>query len=641
MALYHRHLRQSNMENVIPETSEPKVGLGESIYHAQVIVEAFSKGLEEKQCMSRIPVAAYSEAELLEERLRETLAGFDIDEKYSDVLEPITVFTYTVPGETEVTDVPEKTEEEKNEAAEAKRDWLDECYNCNAEEPSLDLDSIFGSLLKRIEDFIDNIKAMFNPDYGNYCQFIHLLSFMCIPDLIAILALLLALILKLLAGILLTAFSLMAFIMGLISTVIAALLKFVLAMIMYALTPISCLLDTLSQIYQAIPTQDNLANQLSEDQYELLYGEKPSDEDKAGPNDKIKSSLDQVKTIQSGDSLKKTFKSIESSIEKASQSVNDTIDDMFGLVAYLDCEPKRSGTDIFSYVGEVVKLYQLINLITAVIDKKASGSDKELCKNTVGKSSKEEDKTSDTASETDDDNDTVQDLGLTNEEIAEIIQEALGVDTSIVTDENGEDIGVILKNNVEYQTRLNFYSCDINDIIKEYEIGAIIDRATAIPETNLFGDGQGVPSTLNVSKVSIRDIGTYADGGEYTFFKFDEVIGEEESVSDVVNDIISFKARASQNSKRIIPEGVPVGNTVTDIVSNLELISASGSSIVSLDNQISGIKKPDTNVVQSDYSLGIEVNSAIPSSVFTNSTQLKCGSIDDIEKQFALFEDNK
>ena len=89
----------------LPTAQEPNLGLSDSMYHAQIIVDAFSKALQEKQCMSRIPIAVYTESELYEERLIDTLKYFGEDENTNPLLIPNQTFTYSVPGDPDLSEI--------------------------------------------------------------------------------------------------------------------------------------------------------------------------------------------------------------------------------------------------------------------------------------------------------------------------------------------------------------------------------------------------------------------------------------------------------------------------------------------------------------------------------------------------------
>jgi len=587
------------------------------MFHAQVIVDAFSKALQEKQCMSRIPIAIYTETELFEERLKDTLSYFETTPIGDPLLQPSATYTYTVPGDTDKSTI-QKPEERTSlsDPQDFSRDWNNECFNCTAEFPDFDLDSLFGSLLRRIKDFIEQIKNMFNFDLPNFCQFAHMLSYVCIPDLVAILALILAAILKLIGSIFLGTFSLMAFILGLIQTIIGALLRFVLSMIRYALKPITCLLDALADIANKIPSKEVLQKRLSEEEYELLYNEASDDEAEDLPS--TISTIGRVVNGTAGDagsSIKGMLQSVTGAVAKASDSVQDSIDDMFSLVGYLECEPKRSGVSIFEKINEIIELVQIANMIMALIDRKAANDayDK-LCK-----SIERDDNLNSTGSVLYPNN--IEDIGgLTPSEIAEIIQDAIGVDTTIVTDEDtGIDIGVLIKKEVEYKTRLDFFSCDIPDIIKEYNLEPIIDRATAIAEKDLFGRGPGEPRTTNIERVNVNEVKDIDDTENLQFLPFEAQIDADTNVSDIIRELIS--TRIQENGfGRIIPEE-------DDIMGSQEDFN-------------SGIKEPDTIPSSDDYSLGIPVSNSIPASTFNKPVELKCGSIANIEEQFSIFEDN-
>ncbi|RLA65996.1 MAG: hypothetical protein DRQ78_04815 [Epsilonproteobacteria bacterium] len=604
--------------------SEPRVGISESMYHAQVIVKAFSEALQKTQCMSRIPIAIYTETILFEDRIIHTLDYFDINHNTDpDIPEFTSTFTYTNP----ITEKDKSTKQEpearnsSDEIKEYKRSWAEECFDCGWDDfPDFDLDRLFDSILRRIEGFIAQIKRLFDLRIPNYCPLTSLLSYTCIPDLVAILALLLAAILKLIGPLVISLFSLTAFILGIIEMIISALLQFALSMIRYALTPIYCLLDTLADIANRIPTDEVLQKRLSDNEYELLYGSR-----KDGEARDIPSAISGVRSIvesmdaTAGAVVKDTLESVGDVVSAAAESVDDTIEDLMALLGFLECEPERSGFSIMDKIEAIIELMQVINIIMALIDRKSQNDafDK-LCKPedkdeySIPSGTKSPGSNGDNGK--DDDKDKDRPKPLTPEEIAEVIQEALGVDTTIVENEDGLQIGIIIKRDVEYQTRLDFYTCDIPEIIKEYTMESIIDRATAIPDDVLFGRGPGRPSSLNIETIKVSEITDVIDESTgIQFLPFDPLVRQDTSLDDIIKDVISTKVRNSPPRRESRQE-----------VENNE-----------------GLKTADTVPGINDYSLGIEVTNSIPPSTFGKTIELKCGSIENIQEQFMALEDNK
>jgi len=597
-------------DNKVPETEEPRLGLNEAMYHAQVVVDSFAKGLQERQCMSRIPIAIYTEAEMYEDRLIDTLSYLGEDETSDPFLTPTQRYTYTAPNSTNLDASEVQDSTPRNSSLEPQsqyRRWSDDCYDCDSEVPELDLDQIFGSILYRIDEFISQVRNLLNLYLPNFCQFSYLLSYSCIPDLVAILAIILAAILKLISSIFLGTFSILSFILGIVQMIIGQLLRYVLAMVRYALKPITCLLDTLAEIANNIPTQESLERRLSEDEYELLYGEKSSGEARDLP-----SAVSDMKRVMNGvssdieDSIKEVFTSISSTVEGAAESVDDSIEDLFGLVSYLECEPGRSGVSVFGKIKEIVNLVQVSNIIMAIIDKKASGIARdELCREKDEEYSFNNTEIDPDISSTSETVDSPEELGFTPLEIAEVIQTAIGVDTSLVVEE-GTDlaVGLLIKKEQEYQTTLNMFSCNLPDVIKDYNLNPIIDRAKIIADEDLFGKPDGEPRTLNVEKVTVSTAEEFFNNDDFQFLPLDISTDENSgtSINGIIRDLIGKKTLAVKEKIK--------------------------------EKETSGIKEADLIPSKEDYSLGILVDGSIPASVFENKTILKCGSISNIKEQF-------
>lgn len=64
---------------------------------------------------------------------------------------------------------------------------------------------------------------------------------------------------------------------------------------------------------------------------------------------------------------------IKATVEDAAGGIEETFNQMVGLSQFLECEPKRSGTDIFAKITAVMELIQIANLIRSLIKKKLLG----------------------------------------------------------------------------------------------------------------------------------------------------------------------------------------------------------------------------------------------------------------------------
>lgn len=651
-----------------PTGRDPRVGLSESLYHAQIIIETFSRAMEDSQCMSRLPISVYTEAEHHQFRIQETLRRIVSDPDNDPDLEPLVAYEYVIPNDVDSTQVPREARVANDRVPRSSvRDWQQQCIDCGIEIPEFDFDRLLGDMLRNARRFIENILALFGFDLPNLCQVAYMMSFICIPDLIAILAMILAAIIRLLASVVIGSFALAGFILGVIMGIIAALLEYIIAIIAAVLGPVTCLIDSISEVIVKIPTHAKLGEDLSEEEFALLHIDKADPSTDSSPIDDI-STATKSYGLQTNLFVKQSFEDVREALRNADDYVQATIDDLFGMVAYLDCEPDRSGQGIAEKVGSVLQMMQIANLVMAIIDKKSlQFSLDKLCNPVEQRDPGQRNATSAADLQQ-------QDItGFTNLEIAEVIEESLAVSATIVEDEEGKEVALLIKNNEDAQPRIGLYNCSLDPIIKDYTLPAIVERADTIVEENLIPDvdypgffrpkdhtvedgeriartGNGVPSVTRINRISVRDLPIdNIDDTQTQLMQLDQQVDLEDTVGSIVRDIISTKVHAAQEA-RFRADLEAKEATLNEDISK-EVIQESSTKAIARDKalKLRGIKDPDTIPVDDDYSIspsvdnglvqtntGLLTGGIIPATSLKVSTQLQCGSIKNIEEQFSL-----
>ena len=346
------------------EIRENKLGISEKVYHAQSIVEAFSKAMDDVDCLNKVPISVYAQIDENEARLQEVLEM--LGEPITEDIAPDYVFEYVDPN---------KPAANKNRPLDDLEDsvksrLLNSCFPCESSPPTFNLGSLFGNIIENIEFFIDTIKRLFDNITPNLCHFSYMLSFLCVPDLVRILAIILARILQLTSAIFIGSFALSAFIFGIIGAVFGAIMRFLVSVISFALAPVFCILQSLSEVIESLPVNSSLEKRLRQDQYNLLFGtDKPKNPSK-NVAEEYQESLRGVQNntfVNVADSLT----GIKATVEDAAGGIEETFNQMVGLSQFLECEPKRSGTDIFAKITAVMELIQIANLIRSLIKKKS------------------------------------------------------------------------------------------------------------------------------------------------------------------------------------------------------------------------------------------------------------------------------
>lgn len=654
-----------------PKVSDPRAGLNESIYNAQVIVDAYSRGLEDAQCMSRLPIALYTQAEQHEARIKHTMLGLVSNPEDYPELEPEVKYNYVIPNKIETSLIGQTITYPNERYSYSKtRDWQQECIDCGIDIPLLDFDRLLSAMLENAEQFLKNILALFEVNIGNLCQVAYMMSFICIPDLIAILAMILAAILKLLADVVIGSFALAGFIMGVLMGILSALLKYILTIIQAALKPVACLIDAIAQIISKLPTTENIKDGLTEEELDLI-GESAIDDGALGDTIDIIGEA----TVEVGDitldaggdvarSMKAAFAGMQESLVSANDLVQSTIDDIFGISSYMDCEPARSGTDTSQIIATVVQLMQSANMILSIIDRKSLNLSLDKICNPEASSapgiSVEEELRSAPPS------------GFSNDEIAEVIDELLGVDTGIVTDEDGEDVALIIKEESIATPKINLYGCNLAKVIEDYSLPSVIERADVIVEESLMPKvdyseiyapafpsdkdkeriartGNLEPSVIRKERIPFLDLPIDSDEDiSRQIIPLDSKVDLEDTVSSIIRDLISSRIEDAQRARDQAEEDYLQKQSDLDIITEISKTETDDKIIKDRATQGRGIKDPDTLPVDSDYGLDhnkpgtdISTSNMIPATTFNKPIQLKCGSIETIEEQLSLFEDDK
>jgi len=148
------------------------------------------------------------------------------------------------------------------------------------------------------------------------------------------------------------------------------------ALINFALSPIKCIVAAIESILNSLPTPNNLKDNLTAEQFEFtglntgqLGGEEVQSIEDAIATYKKKAQAD----LANGEKqMKQDFQKMLDSVEEAFIiGYEETIKELFGVSNYLDCEEKRTGSNVVEKITAVFELVQMANMLIAVIDKKS------------------------------------------------------------------------------------------------------------------------------------------------------------------------------------------------------------------------------------------------------------------------------
>ena len=451
-----------------------------AVAYAQLIVDHFSKALQENGCLIQVPVGLYIQFDdqysRLVDYIESALNAGNIDndgngDKLDDVVHPDGAIN------------PKHLAAIKSAIRKASND----CFACNIEKPKFDFSGIFGNLLKDITTSLDQFKNIGKFNKASVCQYAFFLSYLCLPDLLKLIALILAAIVKTTQNIQLPRLTIAVFINAILGAIIEALVKNISILARFALTPVLCILDSIDSIIDQLPTPENIRSTSAEDLKKLGVNDKFM-EGKYDTNLKKKTQeIRQQYTSRVNKYAEKaetnTRKYVEEimgplqeTINRSVESLNNSISELTGLLNHFSCEPARSGLTISQYLSNLSELMAMANLLRYIVRMKSGKSAIEkVCNSPSGQQNFGED------------NDTSSiDGNLSIGNIGSVIANTIGTDIDLITDENGNAIAVAIKdNNDENKSNLSFYSCNLDDFARSVTVPGLIEEISKYDFPNI------------------------------------------------------------------------------------------------------------------------------------------------------------
>jgi len=457
----------------------------QTIYHAQKIIDYFATNLKTSGCLSHIPITLVAEADHIIDKIEGIQNA--IDNNASAANSSMTKY--------------------QNDpiAAAIRRASGNNCLDCRPTLPKIRFEGMKGQAYFEAVDFLNKIKSIGAASFSaSLPSLAFILSSFCIPDLIKLLSLLLASVIRLAFSLDVSKFSFMKLLTAILSKLLSHLLSFAHTSVQFSLSPIMCVLDALSQLNSSLtPVKESNFN-LSINQ----AGININDKDTLSKAKEIEERDNEFKKIDErsntniflGTSIRSksldfenfrivsaardTIKAItpnEREVEQIKQSIDDivelinlslidmesTILEIFNIGQAIQCESERSTKKASDSIESIMQWIQLINLIRSVIKKKTR-----IIANGVVN------------------NVDYENITLTNQDVADIIGDTLDkVATVVETDP--DNIGILLSDNnqITSSSPLSIYSCNINEFIESTHMDNIIEDAKVFAENNTVGKG--------------------------------------------------------------------------------------------------------------------------------------------------------
>ena len=341
------------------------VDVNDILYNAQLISNAFSKTMEDNNCLLMLSIGLHQE----------------IDNTVKD-LEDL------VNNVSDTNDLLDK-EEESNSGEDILdtindiiSDLKDKCFQCDLKIPDLDFDMDLNAVMAALKAQIDLFKSIFKVDKIDLCQPAFALQSSCVPDIIRLITLLLTAFVSIMTLKKLSNISVSAFIKGVLSTLLSKITQSLKITVNIGSTNISCLVNTLQEIALAIPTQQNIAKKLSE-QERIALGFSDQDGNDLNTNllrsdmlnklnDTINTNTVNINTIDNElnnaeSQINEAFTLINDVIDLSLDELNNYIQSLLGFQTYFECESKRSGMDVEDAIKMINNLIQVINMLSSLV----------------------------------------------------------------------------------------------------------------------------------------------------------------------------------------------------------------------------------------------------------------------------------
>lgn len=515
-----------------------------ALLYAQRIVRHFTESLEQNNCLISIPIGVYMELD------RHEKAVTDLVDTAIQVYNP-NIYDGSAGGDKD--EARASSIADRDDIARAAMSQLSEdCFNCNMDFPKFDFSGVFGTVLADARIAIDGYQDMFKFNKASVCQYAFFLSYLCIPDLLKLIAMILAAIVRLLSGIKLPRITIIFMIMALLSAIIGALLSALSMLIRFAMTPILCILDTIESIIDDLPTPENLRKVSKSDMEALGMGHIIDGRYDTGLKEQVQAIRERITSAGRGlesnisKVTKDTFGALEGVIQKSIDSLNESVTELMGLFTHFACEPGRSGLSIGQWLGTASELVAMLNLLRYVVKGKAGKAAlKAACNRPRGSRVTPDDKQAWM------DSIAASDEPLDVSTIAEIIKDTIGSEVDIVVDgDTGKPIAAIIKdpdsnNSSNKDGHLTLFNCELDNYIASSDISTILDEAVneAIERVDTWetgdndgtGHGQRDPS-IHIIPVSEIDTSKYKPGAEWVPLEIDT----DWNIADHVKDALDL-----------------------------------------------------------------------------------------------------
>ena len=467
------------------------------LHSAQLIANAFAKGLEDNNCLLILPVGLHQE---IQTNIKDV----------EDLVEMIDNINNSI-------DNPSKegsSDSILNVLNSDLQDAKDKCFVCKLEVPKIDFNVNLKASLGKLKAQIQLYKNLFNFEKLDLCQVSYAMKQTCIPDILRLIALMLMAYVAIMGLKKLSNLSIAAFIKGVLSTLLGKILGAVKITVNIGSTNIACIVNLLKEFALAVPTQNNIAARLDYEN-KLALGLLDLNDD--GLNDSnllknhtidnfyetLKYAGEDINTIETKlekleSDINEAFDWVSKQIDSGMKEVNEYIKSLLSFKDFFECESSRSGMDIEDAISRVNNLIQILNLLSAVALSIAKKDARE-------KTCKSENRINDLSNEQ-----------IDNLQTKDIIEELSQKVTDLIeSNENGLQFLIKEEPIEDGLPKIDLFDCSISDFIEAHTLPNIISVAKKQVEReqnrsrNTSNNGTDIYKNPNKNKYTSSESKTY------------------------------------------------------------------------------------------------------------------------------------
>ena len=495
------------------------VDVNDILYNAQLISNAFSKTMEDNNCLLMLSIGLHQEIDNTVKDLE------DLVNNVSD--------TNDLLDKEEDTDSSEDILDTINDII---SDLKDKCFQCDLKIPDLDFDMDLNAVMAALKAQIDLFKSIFKVDKIDLCQPAFALQSSCVPDIIRLITLLLTAFVSIMTLKKLSNISVSAFIKGVLSTLLSKITQSLKITVNIGSTNISCLVNALQEIALAIPTQQNIAKKLSE-QERIALGFSDQDGNDLNTdflrsdmlnklNDTINTNTVNINTIDNElnnaeSQINEAFTLINDVIDLSLDELNNYIQSLLGFQIYFECESKRSGMDVEDAIKMINNLIQVINMLSSLVLSLVKKDLREqACKTPSAINNLSEEDISDLLIK-----DIISD---NNQSIVEIVNSSDSALEVIIYD---KPLATTLP-------KLDLLDCSIDDFVSSHTLPRIIEVAKKQLQEEQDRTSIDAPSTTyTFKKPSVEQTDTINNIVDLIYTK--PTPPDEETTEEVINNVVN------------------------------------------------------------------------------------------------------